>query len=167
MTFYSRLNVLREHPDTARAGLKWTEEENAKLMQDVADGIDLNEVAKKHQRTFTGVKSRVMTNALAIMKLKDITLQEISKLVHISEDELKNHMQRQEDKAATPKVKNIVTKIDRSYHDDIIPYKDFMSILTQIRDYLKIICILFFFAILISFISFFNRIHIALRLKLL
>ena len=85
MSFYSRLNALREQPDTARAGVKWTEEENNQLMKEVMDCMDLDEVAKKHQRTITGVKSRVMTNALTMMKDSDLTLQDVAKLVHISE----------------------------------------------------------------------------------
>lgn len=139
MSFHSRLNALREQPDTARAGVKWTEEENNQLMKEVMDGMDLDEVAKKHQRTITGVKSRVMTNALTMMKDRDLSLQDVAKLVHISEDELENHRQRQEDKAAAPKVKKTVTKAYEQPHNDNISYQDFMSVLTEIRDYLKII----------------------------
>lgn len=138
MSFHSRLNALREQPDTARAGVKWTEEENNQLMKEVMDGMDLDEVAMKHQRTITGVKSRVMTNTLTMMKDRDLTLQDVAKLVHISEDELENHRQRQENKADAPKVKKTVTKQDETSLDNI-SYQDFMSVLTEIRDYLKII----------------------------
>jgi len=134
MSFYSRLIALREQPDTARAGVKWTEEENEQLMKEVTDGMDLDDVAKKHQRTVTGVKSRVMTNALTIMKDRDLSLQDVAHLVHISVKELEHHKQRQDEKATTPKVKKLVTKVEEPSKN-----QDFMSVLTEIRDYLKII----------------------------
>jgi len=139
MSLQSRLSALREEPETARAGLKWTEEENDQLMKDVMDGMDLDEVAKKHQRTVIGIKSRVMTNALTMMDSKGLTIQDVSKLVHISEDEIEYHRQKQEYKADATKVKKNVIRKDSPSNNDNIPYQDFMSVLTEIRDYLKII----------------------------
>lgn len=139
MSFHTRLTALREQPDTARAGVKWTEEENEQLMKEVIDGMDLDDVAKKHQRTITGVKSRVMSNALSMMTERDLSLQDVAQLVHISVEDLENHKQRQEQKATTPKVKRIVTKTSKEPSDENIFYQDFMNILTEIRDYLKII----------------------------
>jgi len=111
MSLQSRLSALREEPETARAGLKWTEEENDQLMKDVMDGMDLDEVAKKHQRTVIGIKSRVMTNALTMMDSKGLTIQDVSKLVHISEDEIEYHRQKQEYKADATKVKkNVIVR---------------------------------------------------------
>lgn len=139
MSFHSRLNALREQPETARAGVKWTEEENDQLMKEVMDGIDLEEVAKKHQRTVTGVKSRVMTNALTMMNDRDLSLQDVAKLVHISIEDMELHKQRQEQKASAPKAKKTVQKTEEQSNNGIISYQDFMSVLTEIRDYLKII----------------------------
>lgn len=137
MSFHTRLTALRGHLDTARAGVKWTEEENEQLMKEVMDGIDLEDIAKKHQRTVTGVKSRVMTNALTLMTERNLTLQDVAKLVHVSVEDLENHKQKQEKKTTTPKVNKTVTVEELS--DDNIFYKDLMDILTEIRDYLKII----------------------------
>lgn len=138
MSFHTRLTALREQPDTARAGVKWTDEENEQLMKEVMDGMNLDDVAKRHQRTITGVKSRVMTNALTMMTDEDLTLQDVSNLVNISVEDLENHKRRQEQKATTPKVKKTVTKMSEEQSDDNIS-QDFMNILTEIRDYLKII----------------------------
>ncbi len=139
MSFHSRLNALREQPDTARAGVKWTEEENDQLMKEVMDGMDLEEVAKKHQRTFTGVKSRVMTNALTMMNDRDLSIQGVAKLVHISIEDMELHKQRQEQKASAPKAKKTVQKAEVQSNDGSISNQDFMSVLIEIRDYLKII----------------------------
>lgn len=140
MSLHTRVTVLREQPETARVGVKWTEAENEQVMKEVMDGMHLDDIAKKHQRTFTGVKSRIMTNALTMMTDRDLTLQDVAKLVHISVEDLENYKQRQEQKATTtPKVKKTGTKTSEELPDDNISHKDFMNILTEIRDYLKII----------------------------
>lgn len=135
MSFHSRLNALREQPDTARAGVKWTKVENDQLMKEVMEGMDLEEVAKKHQRTITAVKSRVMSNALTMMHERDLSLEDMAKLVHISVEDIELHKQRQDQKATTPKVR----KREEQSNDGSISYQDFMSVLIEIRDYLKII----------------------------
>lgn len=139
MSLQSRINALREQPETARVGVKWTEEENDQLMKEVMEGMDLEEIAKKHQRTITGVKSRVMSNALTIMNERDLSLQDVAKLVHISLEDMELHKQRQEQKASAPKAKKTVPKAEEQSDDGNISYHDLMSVLTEIRDYLKII----------------------------
>lgn len=136
MSFHTRLNAPKEHPATVRAGVKWNDEENEELMKEVMDGMNLNDVANKHQRTFTAVKYRVMANAMIMMKDRDLTIQDVSKLVHISVEDLEHHKQKQEQKETTPKIKKTETK---KSSNDSISHQDFMSILTEIRDYLKII----------------------------
>lgn len=140
MTFYGRLSVLREQPDTARAGMKWTEEENNELMKAIMEGVDLEEVSKKHKRTVTGVKSRVMTNALQMIKDRDLTLHDVAELVHISIEDLTIHKKKQDEKASTPKVKITASSVNEATESSV-SYHDVMSILTEIRDYLKIIAL--------------------------
>lgn len=140
MSVYSRL---REQPDTARAGLKWTEEENEQLMKEVIDGIDLNEIAKKHQRTLSGIKQRIMNNALTMAETQEITLQDVSELLHIPMVDLENHKKKQERKATALHQKKNQTKIESSssvlIEKETSQHQEIMSILTEIRDYLKII----------------------------
>jgi len=138
MNLHSRISILKEQPETARAGVKWTEEENNQLMTKVIeDGIDVDEVAKEHQRTVGAVKSRIMMNALNMMKERDITLQEVAKLVHIPENEIEIYRQRVENKAVEKKT--VKENTNKASHTDDFSYQDFMSVLTEIRDYLKII----------------------------
>ena len=95
---YTNLQKLREQPETARAGIKWTEEESQELMNRINEGISLEDIAKTHQRTIIGVKNRIMTNALNIMKEKELSFDEVSKLVNISVDDLENYKQELEEK---------------------------------------------------------------------
>ena len=65
---YKSMQKLREQPETARTGIRWEDEENQELMKRINEGMNLEDIAKTHQRTITAVKSRVMSNALNIMK---------------------------------------------------------------------------------------------------
>jgi hypothetical protein len=98
MNLNSRIQYLKEQPETARTGIKWTEEENQELMNRINDGMSLEDIAKTHLRTVTAVKSRIMSNALNIMKEKELSFDEVSKLVKISVNDLENYKQEQEEK---------------------------------------------------------------------
>ena len=93
---YTNLQKLREQPETARAGIKWAEEESQELMNRINEGMSLEDIAKIHQRTITAVKSRIMSNALNIMKEKKMSFDEVSKLVNISVDDLENYKKHQD-----------------------------------------------------------------------
>jgi hypothetical protein len=114
MNTYQRIQYLKEQPETARTGIKWTFEENEELMKRINDGMSLEDIAKNHQRTITAVKSRVMMNALNIMKEKELTFEEVSKLVNISVDDLENYKQHQEEKQ-----KQKEEKIDKKESDKL------------------------------------------------
>jgi hypothetical protein len=107
---YKNMQKLREQPETARAGIKWGEEESQELMKHLNDGMSLEDIAKTHQRTVIGVKNRIMTNALNIMKEKRMSLDEVSKLVNISVFDLENYKQYQDNKEE---------KIDKKESDNL------------------------------------------------
>ena len=71
---------------------------NQELMKHVNDAMSLEDIAKTHQRTITAVKTRIMVNALHIMKEKELSFEEVSKLVNISVDDLENYKQYQSEK---------------------------------------------------------------------
>ena len=125
MSFPSNLASKREEPETARVGMIWTDQENTELMEQAMYGKGLDEIANKHQRTIRGVKARIMSNALNIMTDKNISLEDVASLVHISVQDLVNFKQKQEKK-----------RLGRKMNE---AQPEFMMILTEIRDYLKII----------------------------
>ena len=92
------MQKLREQPETARAGIRWEDEENQELMKRINEGMSLEDIAKTHQRTIIGVKNRIMANALHIMKENKMSFDEVSKLVNISVDDLENYKQYQDNK---------------------------------------------------------------------
>lgn len=97
------MKILREQPETARTGIKWDEEESQELMNRIKDGMSLEDIANTHKRTVGGVKNRIMTNALNILKEKKISLDEVSKLVNISVFDLENYKEKIDKKESDKK----------------------------------------------------------------
>jgi hypothetical protein len=139
MSISTNCKSLRENEETCRAGLKWTAEEDEQLMKDAIEGIALNDVALKHHRTVGSIKVRVMSNGLKMMTDRNLTLEEVSNMIHISEEELGQYKHRLDEKHAkkdtTQKVNTLFKKKgpEKNFTQDII------SILSEIRDYLKVI----------------------------
>ena len=74
-----------------------------------------------------------MSTGLKMMTDKNLTLAEVSNLIDISEEELFQYKQQQDEK----KSKRKLTPSSASYDATIT--QDIVSILSEIRDYLKII----------------------------
>ncbi len=86
------------------------------------------------------IKSRIMMNALRMMNDKNITLQDVAKLVQIPENDIENYKKNQEIKNDKQgQEKKVLKKTKKSSHTDTFSYEDVMSILSVIRDYLKLI----------------------------
>lgn len=133
--------TLREHHETARAGVKWSDDEDTDLMKRVSGHMDLEDIAKEHQRTISGVKSRIMTIALNIMKDQELSLGDVANMVHLSVKDLENYKRSQEQKTtkpSKPQRKATITPVMESKNNNLSA-EQFMNILTEIRDYLKII----------------------------
>jgi hypothetical protein len=86
------------HYTNNRTCIKWTDYENRVLMKQIYNGIRLEDIAQYHQRTIIAIKYHVMKNAFNIMKEKNISLENVSKLVNISVNDLKKYKHYQEEK---------------------------------------------------------------------
>lgn len=154
MSFYSRLSALREDPNTAHFGMKWTEEEDVKLMNHATSNMDMENIAKAHKRTISSVKSRIMSNALSMMETNGMTLDEISRHVHIPPEELREHKKMNDQKKQKQKQKQAHanhanhtnhakdTGPTKSSHPSETQESDndkYMQILIEIRDLLKVL----------------------------
>jgi len=91
--------ALRMNPDTARTGMKWTNDEDTELMERAISGMDIQNIARVHKRTVGGVQSRVMLNALTMMEKMNKTLEEVSQYVHVPVEYLEAFKQNKMKKA--------------------------------------------------------------------
>jgi len=60
-SFGTNMQELRSKEETLNVGTKWTIEEDNKLVQEIADNKNYEEIALEHKRTILGVKIRVIS----------------------------------------------------------------------------------------------------------
>jgi hypothetical protein len=70
------LEEQRKNPETARAGLRWEEDEVENLLSQVRSDVSLDDIAKELQRTAGSLKTRLITYALNEMKTR--TLEDVA-----------------------------------------------------------------------------------------
>jgi len=157
MSFATNVKLLKEQSATANVGMKWTTEENAELMQQAQEGMPLDEIAKKHQRTVGGVRSHIMLNAVKIMAEQHMSIEDAADIVNMSVEDLANYKRRKEEKKTLRQEQKEKKQKQPMFTDTISPgqhmllqqtgknmsdntsNKHVIDLLTEIRDYLKII----------------------------
>jgi hypothetical protein len=94
--------------EVPRTCIPWTNEENYELMIQLKNGLKLEDIAKKNQRTILAVKYHILKNILNIMKEDTISLDTISKIVNMPIDNLKKYIKNQEKENKKLYVKQII-----------------------------------------------------------
>ena len=128
--------LLRENPETAKAGKKWLPEEDEELIQQATSKMDLAEIATAHQRTERGVKLRIMMHAIAHMNAQNKTIEDAADHFNITVDDLTEYQRRSEQKKQQ---KQDEQQASSSQPKESRPKDKYMDILTEIRDLLKVI----------------------------
>lgn len=117
--FQEMLKVQRENEETARAGLKWEQEELDQLMAMVADKVSTSDIAKSLQRTEGSIRTRLILNGITKMESDNITMEQASEYINIPVVDIKEYLdkkslrdERRQKKASSPKTPNNVTNAD-------------------------------------------------------
>jgi polyhydroxyalkanoate synthesis regulator phasin len=157
MSMYSYMASLREHHETAKVGMRWTNEEDEELMVRVKDKMELCEIARIHQRTMGGIKSRIIHNGWKMVKEGKLSVEEVTDLLNVSVEDIKKYNEKQEKKITQIRVKRgldpkeprelqrmIDPEESRGLQHTVDPkepreLQHMISILEEIRDYLKVI----------------------------
>lgn len=94
--------------EVPRTCVSWTKEENYDLMIQIKNGLRLEDIAKKNQRTILAVKYHIIRNALNITTESKISLDTISKIVNMPIDNLKKYITNQEEEEQKLYIKQII-----------------------------------------------------------
>jgi hypothetical protein len=78
-SFGTNMQELRSKEETLNVGTKWTIEEDNKLVHEIADNKNYEEIALEHKRTILGVKIRVIS-CIIYPKTKDCLVIDIEGL---------------------------------------------------------------------------------------
>ena len=136
---YYRFASMRENPETSNAGMKWTKEEDDELMKCVYEQMSYDDISKHHKRSVGAIKCRVMKNALDFMEEKELSLEQVAENLHISLGDLQNYKDLEDAKLSKKKSKETSKQSQIANNSKEISPNDFMKVLMEIRDYLKII----------------------------
>ncbi len=135
MNMYERIQAMKEKPETTRAGEKWSLAEDEQIMHAIKGGMGINDIAKKHQRTYSSIKARLIHNASLLIDKGSMSLCEAAKMIHVSEDELAYSISQKKAKA----VKKLPKKDQNSATQPEVSLKDILAVMVEIRDFMKII----------------------------
>lgn len=141
MSLYANLQALRANPETAKAGIKWTPEEDEQLVNRATSKMDLEDIATHHKRTVGAVKSRIMSHALGYVTHQNMSTEDAADHFNINVDELVEHKKRVELKQDKKEQKEREREQESPKEASKSEQKKdpYMDILTDIRDLLKVI----------------------------
>jgi ATP-dependent DNA helicase PIF1 len=78
------MQKLKENPETANIGTKWTQEEINDLLEEVKNEMSLEDIALKHKRTLGSINGKLYNIAEHYINKKNMNINEVSKIVNIS-----------------------------------------------------------------------------------
>lgn len=108
-------NEDKEYP--SNMGQKWNDEEEALLLKELNDNIDIEIIAQKHKRTIGGINSRRREIAYK-MYLKNVSINEIIRQTKLDnnsiEETIKKRQNNNSKKIKTKEVDNIFISINKN-----------------------------------------------------
>ena len=94
MNFREHIKQLKEQPETAAAGTKWTAIEETQLIDSLSNGKDIDDIAKEHKRTVGGIKSRMKEIAVRMLDNNETSIEEVCKKLRLTSEEIEDAQKR-------------------------------------------------------------------------
>lgn len=92
--FQEMLKEQRNNPETARAGLKWEEDEDQKLLEKVKANVPLADIAKELLRTEGSLKTRLITYALNKVENENQVLNDVATELKLDSKEITEYQRK-------------------------------------------------------------------------
>jgi hypothetical protein len=88
----SYLKLVAENPDKypARMGQPWTTDETSDLLNAIADGMHISDIASHHERTVGGIRSRLCTISTELHFKHKMPMEEICKKTGLNVAQVEN-----------------------------------------------------------------------------
>jgi len=113
-------NEDKEYP--SNMGQKWNDEEEALLLHELNDNIDIETIAQKHNRTLGGINSRRREIAYK-MYLKNVSIDEIIRQTKLDnnsiEETIKKKQNNNSKKIKTKEVDNVFISINKDNYIEL------------------------------------------------
>lgn len=92
--FQETLKKLRENPDTSRAGLKWDDGEDEKMLVKIKDGTSIDDIAKEFKRTSGSIKTRIVMNAVNKIDNEGADIESVLNDYKISQEDINDYLEK-------------------------------------------------------------------------
>lgn len=99
-SLYENVQELRKKPATAYVGMRYSKADDKEIMQQAADGVSIDEIARSQKRTIQAIRNRIAILALRMMKEHGLALEDISRMYNINMILLTRIYQRECEKEA-------------------------------------------------------------------
>ena len=93
---YQNIQKLKENPNTANIGKRWSEEETLELLNERKDNFTFDEIASLHKRTPGSIMSKLLHIAFKYITVDNQDINEISSMLKISVEDIHEYINKQE-----------------------------------------------------------------------
>jgi ATP-dependent DNA helicase PIF1 len=105
---YSKLKALKEKPETANAGSRWSEDEVKTLLNEIKDKKNMTDIATNHKRTLGSIIGKLLSIAEQLINEDNMNINDASKKVNLPVADINEHLLKVKNKPkAKKKTKNI------------------------------------------------------------
>lgn len=80
--------------ETSRIGIKWTDEEDLQLKDELKNKIPYEQIALQHQRTVIGIKSRIVSSIILPLHQKGMSINHLSTEYNIEESIITKYLEK-------------------------------------------------------------------------
>ena len=94
--FQENMKKLRENPETNRAGLKWDDDEDIKMIAKLKNGDSIDDIALELKRTPGSIKTRIIMNAVNKIDDEHEEIEDVLKEYKITETDIKEYRDRKQ-----------------------------------------------------------------------
>jgi ATP-dependent DNA helicase PIF1 len=95
---YNNIKALKEKPETANAGLRWSDDEVKELLSKVENNVNLTEIATIHKRTLNSIIGKLLNIAEKLINEDNLDIESASKKVNLPIEDINVHLAKNKDK---------------------------------------------------------------------
>ena len=103
---YAKIKALKENPETANAGSRWSGDEVTIMLNELKEGKSHNEIATLHKRTYGSIIGKLLNIAEMGINSKMLTIEETSEKIKLSIAEINEYMNKMKNKPPSKTKKN-------------------------------------------------------------
>jgi len=124
---YSKIKALKEKPETANAGSRWSEDEVKTLLNEIKDKKNMTDIATNHKRTLGSIIGKLLSIAEQLINDDGLDVTAASKKVNLPIADINEHLLKMKNKPkAKKKTKtinidsNIIEEVEEEEQQELI-----------------------------------------------